>query len=105
MAKRSRTKQARPAEPPRQRWPYRGSRDPEQPGPDCPVPGAQLGQVAPRPDEGFLHDVIRARLVRAEVLDIAVQGLGVVRVQLADRGIGVAGQLAAGSLRVSSRIY
>jgi hypothetical protein len=28
-----------------------------------------------------------------------------VRVQLADRGIGIAGQLAAGSLRVSSHIY
>ena len=61
--------------------------------------------MTPGPDEGFLHDVIRARPVRAELLDVAVQGLGVVRVQLADRGIGVAGQLAAGSLCVSSHIY
>ena len=66
--------------------------DPEQPGPDRPVIGAQLGQVAPRPDEGFLHDVIRARPVRAELLYVTVQSLGVVRVQLADDGIGVAAQ-------------
>ena len=59
------------------------------PGPDGPVIGTQLGQVMPCPDEGFLHDVIRARPVRAELIDVAVQGLGVVRVQLAVRGIRV----------------
>jgi hypothetical protein len=73
--------------------------------PDGPVVGAHLGQVTPGPDEGFLDYVIRARPVRAELLDVTMQGLGVVRVQLADRGIGVAGQLAAGSLFVSSHIY
>ena len=76
-----------------------------EPGSDGPVIGAQLGQVMPCPDEGFLHDVIRARPVRAELIDVAVQGLGVVRVQLADRGIGVAGQVAAGSVCVSSHNY
>jgi hypothetical protein len=59
----------------------------------------------PCPDQDFLDDVIRTRPVRAEPLDVAVQGSGVVRVELADRGIGIAGQLAAGSLRVSSHIY
>jgi hypothetical protein len=80
-------------------------RDPEQPRLDRPVIGAQLGQVTPGPEEGFLHDVIRARPVRAELLDVTVQGLGVERVQLADRGIGIAGQLADGRLCVSSHIY
>jgi hypothetical protein len=50
--------------------------------------------VTPGPDEGFLHDVIRAGPVRAEPLDVAVQGRGVVRIRLADRGVGVAGLLA-----------
>jgi hypothetical protein len=61
--------------------------------------------VTPGPDEGFLDDVIRDRRVGAELLDVTMQGLGVVRVQLADRGIGVAGQLAAGSFCVSRHIY
>jgi hypothetical protein len=47
--------------------------------------------VTPRPDQGFLDDVISARPVRAELLDVTVQGLGVLRVQLADRGIRIAG--------------
>jgi hypothetical protein len=41
-----------------------------------------------RPDEGFLHDVVRARAVGAEPLDVDVQGLRVAAIQLADRGIG-----------------
>jgi len=53
------------------------ARDPEQPWPDHPVIGSQLGQVTPGPDEGFLHDVIRAGPVRAEPLDVAVQGRSV----------------------------
>jgi hypothetical protein len=61
--------------------------------------------VAPGPDEGFLHDVIRAGPVRAEPLDVAAQGRGVLCMQLADRGVGVAGQLAAGSIDVYSHIY
>jgi len=81
------------------------TRDPEQPGPDGPVIGTQLGQVMPCPDEGFLHDVIRARPVRAELIDVAVQGLGVVRVQLADRGIGVAAQPVRDNICDSSHIY
>jgi len=60
-------------------------------GRDWPVVAAQLRQVTPGPDECFLHDVIGARPVRAEPLDVAVQGPGVIRVQLAERGIGVAG--------------
>ena len=71
------------------------ARDPEQPGPDRAVIGAQLRQVTPGPDEGFLHDVIRARPVGTEPLDVDVQGPGVMGIELADRGIGVAGQLAA----------
>jgi len=67
------------------------ARDPEQPGPDRPVVGAQLGQVTPCPDQDFLDDVICARPVRAEPLDVTMQGLAVLRVQLADRGIGIAG--------------
>ena len=42
-----------------------------------PVIGRQLRQVTPGSDERFLHDVIRARPVRAEPSDIAMQGLGV----------------------------
>jgi hypothetical protein len=39
------------------------------------------------------------------MLDVAVEGLGVMGVQLADRGIGVAGSLAAGSIRDSMHAY
>jgi hypothetical protein len=38
-------------------------------------------------------------LASVEPLDVAAQGLGVTAVQLADGGIGVGGQLAAGSIR------
>ena len=58
--------------------------------PDRAVIRAQLGQVTPCPDEGLLHDVFRARRVRAVLFDVAAQGLGVERVQLADDGISVA---------------
>jgi hypothetical protein len=61
--------------------------------------------VPPRPDEGFLHDVVRACPVRAELLDVTVQGLGVLRVQLADRGIGVAAQPVSGSICANIHIY
>ena len=81
------------------------ARDPEQPWPDRPVIGAQLGQVAPGPDEGFLHDVVCARPVRAEPLDVTVQGFGMVRVQLADDGIGVAGELASGRIYDGGHVY
>ena len=63
--------------------------------------------MPPGPDERFLHDVIGARPVRTETFDVTVQGLGVVGVQLADRGIGIGigGQLAAGSSRDSRHAY
>src|SRR5947208_2670226 len=77
----------------------------DAPGPDGPVVGAQLGQVMPCPDEGFLYDVIRARPVRAELIDVAVQGLGVVRVQLADRGIRVVAERVWASICDSSHVY
>jgi hypothetical protein len=80
-------------------------RDPEQPRPDRPVIGTQLRQVTPGPDEGLLHDVVRARPVRTELLDITVQSLGIARVQLADDGIGVAAQPVLKSIRVSSHVY
>ena len=67
--------------------------------PEGPVIGAEPRQVTPGPDEGFLHDVICARPVRAEALDVAVQGLGTKTVQPADPGVGVAEQLAPGSIR------
>src|ERR1700759_2380123 len=79
--------------------------DPEQPGPDWPLIGPQLGQVTPGPDEGLLHDVVGARPVRAESLDVTVQGPGVLGVQVAEGGIGVAGELIAGSLRDSWHTY
>jgi hypothetical protein len=81
------------------------ARDPEQPWPDGPVIGAQLRQVTPGPDEGFLHDVISARPVWAKPLDVAMQGAGVMKVQLADRGISVAGWLAARNVRGSRHVY
>ena len=80
-------------------------RDPEQPRPDRPVIGAQLGQVTPSPEEGFLHDVIRARRVGAELPDITLQGLGVEGVQPADDGIWVAAQPVSGNLRDSRHVY
>jgi hypothetical protein len=79
--------------------------DPEQPWPDRPVIGAQLRQVAPCPDEGFLHDVFCARPVRAEPLDVTVQGFGMVRVQLADDGIGIAVRPASVSICNISHVY
>ena len=81
------------------------ARDPEQPRPDRPVIGAQLGQVTPGPEEGFLHDVIRARRVGAELPDITLQGLGVEGVQPADDGIWVAAQPVSGNLRDSRHVY
>ena len=81
------------------------ARDPEQPWPDRLVIAAQLGQMPPGPDEGFLDDVIGARLIWTEPPDVAVQGLGMLGVQLADRGIGVAGEIAAGSVPDSKYIY
>jgi len=68
-------------------------------GRDRPLVGGQLRQVPPGPDERFLHDVIGARQGRTEPFDVTVQGLGVMGVQLAYRGIGIAGQLATGSSR------
>ena len=65
---------------------------------DGSVIAAQLGQVPPGPDEGFLDDVIGARRIWTEPPDVAVQGLGMLGGQLADRGIGVAGEIAAGSV-------
>jgi len=79
--------------------------DAEQPGPDRPVVGGELRQVPPGPDQGLLHDVVGARPVGAEPLDITVQGLGVTGVQLAYRGVGVGGQLPAGSSRDSRHGY
>jgi hypothetical protein len=61
--------------------------------------------MPPGPDEGFLDDVIGARLIWTEPPDVAVQGLGMLGVQLADRGIGVAGEIAAGSVPDSKYIY
>ena len=57
------------------------------------------------PDEGLLHDVIRTRPVRAELPDVIVQSLGVVRVQPSDRGIGVAARPVCGNICDSSHIY
>jgi hypothetical protein len=65
------------------------ARDPEQPWFDGPVVSVQLRQQTPGPDEGFLHDVIRGRAVRAEPLHIIMQSHGMASVELADRGVGV----------------
>jgi hypothetical protein len=81
------------------------TRDPEQPRPDRPGVCGELRQVPPRANKGLLNDVIGADLVRAEPLDVAMQGLGVVGVELADRGVGVAGQVAVGGIGVRSHIY
>jgi hypothetical protein len=54
--------------------------------------------VPPGPDERFLDDVIGAGQVRTEPFDVPVQGLGVPGVQLAQRGVGILGQLAGGSI-------
>src|SRR6185437_9889736 len=81
------------------------ARDPVQPGPDRAVISAQPGQVTPGTDEGLLHDVFRARRVRAELLDVAAQGPGIERVQLADDGIGVAVQAVSRDISDSEHIY
>jgi hypothetical protein len=61
--------------------------------------------VTPGPDEGFLHDVIRRRAVGAEPLHIAMQSHGMASVELADRGVGVTWELAAGLVRDSRHVY
>src|SRR5690348_10867892 len=81
------------------------ARDPVQPGPDRAVIGAQLGQVTPGADEGLLHDVFRTRWVRAELLDVAAQGLGIERVQLADDRVGVAVQAVSRDISDRRHIY
>jgi hypothetical protein len=61
--------------------------------------------VTPGPDEGFLHDVIRGRAVRAEPLHMSVQSCGMASVELADRGVGVTRELAAGLICDSRHLY
>ena len=53
----------------------------------------------------FLDDVVGTRPVKAEPYDVGVQGLAVTRVQQADRGIGVGGELAAGHVRDGRHTY
>jgi len=48
---------------------------------------------------------VRARPVGTEWLDVTMQDAGVVRVELADLGIGVAAQLLRGIICDSSHIY
>jgi hypothetical protein len=69
--------------------------DPEQPRPDWQVPGAQLRQMPPGPDERFLHDVVGAGPVRTESFDIPAQSTGMTCVKLADRSVCVVGKLVA----------
>ena len=64
---------------------------PAPPGTDRSLIGGQLRQVTPGPDEGFLHDVIRADLVCGEPQDVTAQGQRVTRAQLAEHGVAVAG--------------
>jgi len=42
---------------------------------------------------------------RAELLDVTVEGFGVLRVQLADDGIGVAGELASRGIYDRGHVY
>jgi hypothetical protein len=63
------------------------------------------------PDEGFLHDVLRGRAgpcrtaphIRAEPLHISVQSCGMASVELADRGVGVTRELAAGLIHLAEK--
>ncbi len=55
--------------------------------------------------EGFLNDVIGAGLIRAEPPDVAMQSLGVVGVELADRVVRVLEQIAARSMSICRHIY
>jgi hypothetical protein len=52
---------------------------------------------ATRRVKGLLNDVVDARLVRAEPPHVAMQSLSVARVELADRGVGVAKRITKGA--------
>jgi hypothetical protein len=80
------------------------ARDPQQPWPDRLVMAGSLRQVRPGPDDDLLHDVIGARPVGAEPLNVVGQGDGVTRVQLADGG-GLANRLPKRRLLNVMHIY
>jgi hypothetical protein len=75
--------------------------NPVQPRPDGEALRAQLRQVPPGPDERFLHDVLGAGPVRTEPFGVPAHGRGMAGVELADRGVGVAGRAAGGVWKAS----